>query len=98
MDIEDFLCGIRCIIRVHHWEPHQAAKVYGPPEDCYPSEGGYGEWEVLTPRGCRSKRLDTLLETHPDEHDRIEELIFDKMENPRHRGYEHDARDYYDYE
>ncbi len=23
------------------YEPYRAARVYGPPEDCYPAEGGY---------------------------------------------------------
>ena len=46
-EIESTVAGIPCLIGVIDWEPYVPAKVSGPPEYCYPSEGGCGEWEVL---------------------------------------------------
>ena len=41
--------GEDCTIHVLWWEPFRPAYISGPPEDCYPDEGGFGEWVVLTP-------------------------------------------------
>jgi len=51
MEFESICCGVECIVRVTHWEPYRPAFISGPPEDCYPSEGGEGDWELLDENG-----------------------------------------------
>lgn len=45
------VAGIPCIIRILHAEPFRAGFFSGPPERCYPDEGGLIVWEVLDRRG-----------------------------------------------
>ena len=73
------VCGIPCIVRVLSWEPYLPAKVNGPPEYCYPAEGGYGEWEILDRKGRPAPWLAKKM-TAQDESE-IEQFLFDKMEN-----------------
>jgi hypothetical protein len=80
-------CGIPCLIRVSYWEPYLPAKVSGPPEDCYPEEGGYGDWEILDRKGRPAPWLEKKLEGNKKELARVERLVFNYMEN---------QNDYYD--
>ena len=77
-EIETTVCGIPCIVKVLSWEPYVPAKVSGPPEDCYPAEGGYGNWELLDRKG----RAAPWLEAKMTEQDRrvLEEELFNRME------------------
>lgn len=72
-------CGIPCIIRVTYWERYTPAKVSGPPEHCYPAEGGEGDWEILDRNGRPAPWLERKM--NQTERDRISKLVFDKMEN-----------------
>lgn len=81
MDIKDHVCGIPAIIRVLDWEPRRPGRLFGPPEDCYPDEGGYGEWKILDRNKRPAPWLEVKLIDDPKEHDRIEELVFDTMES-----------------
>lgn len=85
-EFETRVCGIPCIVRVLSWEPYLPAKVYGPPEYCYPAEGGYGEWEILDSRGRPAPWLEQKM-TDADRR-KIESFLFDQMENRKD--------DYYD--
>ena len=78
-EFDTTVCGIPCIVRVLSWERYVPAKVSGPPEYCYPSEGGYGEWEILDRRGRPAPWLEKKM-TAKDEA-KIEQFLFDKMEN-----------------
>lgn len=71
--------GIPAIIRVTYWEPYVPAKVSGPPEYCYPAEGGCGDWEVLDRRGRPAPWLEAKITDA--ERERLEQLVFDYMEN-----------------
>jgi len=85
-EFETRVCGIPCIVRVTYWEPYLPAKISGPPENCYPEEGGCGEWEILDARG----RPAPWLEKKMTDADRqaVDAFLFEQMENARY--------DYYD--
>lgn len=78
-EFDTTVCGIPCIVRVLSWEPYTPAKVHGPPEHCYPAEGGEGDWEILDRKG----RPAPWLEKKMTDRDitRLNQFIFDKMEN-----------------
>jgi hypothetical protein len=80
-DLEARVCGIPCTIRVSNWDTYQSAKVHGPPEDCCPAEGGSGDWEILDLKRRPAPWLSKKLATSPDEQSRLEQFIFDQMEN-----------------
>ena len=78
-EFETRVCGIPCIIRVRYWEVYIPARVSGPPEQCYPEEGGEGDWEILDRRGRPAPWLEAKLTDR--ERIRIDEEIFNHMEN-----------------
>lgn len=47
MEIEAEIKDTPCVIRVLSWEPYRPGFISGPPESCYPDEGGFGDWEIL---------------------------------------------------
>lgn len=79
-EFEDRCCGIPCIIRVTSWDKYIPAYVSGPPEHCYPAEGGCGDWEVLDMRGRRAAWLERKLAQDDREQRRLEEAVFEHME------------------
>ena len=79
LEFEDRVAGIPCIIAVTDWEPYVPAQISGPPEHCYPAEGGCGEWIVLDRRGRLAPWLERKLTDR--ERDRIDALVFEKMED-----------------
>lgn len=78
-DIETEIQGIPAIVRVTDWEPYVEGKFHGPPDSCYPAEGGWGEWEILDRRGRPAPWLEEKLTTA--ERELIDELVFDRMES-----------------
>lgn len=78
-EIEHRIAGIPCLIGVTDYEGYTPAYVSGPPENCYPSEGGTGDFEILDRRGYRAKWLERKLTAK--EEDLIQEAIFEYMEN-----------------
>lgn len=78
-EIEHRVAGIPCLIGVTDYEEYTPAFINGPPERCYPAEGGCGEWEILDRRGRPAAWLQRKL-TARDE-DEINEVIFNHMEN-----------------
>lgn len=76
---EDRVAGIPCLIAVESWEPYVPARTSGPPEHCYPAEGGCGEWRVLDRRGRPAPWLERKLTEA--ERARIDDVVFDVMEN-----------------
>jgi len=46
-EFDSHVCGIPCIIRVTDYERYRPAYISGPPENCYPAEGGCGDWEFF---------------------------------------------------
>ena len=78
MQIKTYIGDELCIIKLLSWEYYTPAKLSGPPEDCYPDDGGYGEWEVCDLNGNRN---DALAEKMSDEDiDDINEQFFKLME------------------
>jgi hypothetical protein len=73
------ICGIPCIIRVKYWEVYIPAQRSGPPERCYPEEGGEGDWEILDRRGRPAAWLERKLTG--DDRERIDTEVFNHMEN-----------------
>jgi hypothetical protein len=78
-EFESRVCGIPCIIRVKYWEVYIPAQRSGPPERCYPSEGGEGNWEILDRRGRPAAWLERKLTG--DDRERIDTEVFNHMEN-----------------
>ena len=78
-EIESRVAGIPCLIGVIDWEAYVAAYTSGPPDRCYPSEGGCGSWEVLDRRGRKAPWLERKM-TAADER-RVEQDVFEAMEN-----------------
>lgn len=78
-DFDTRVCGIPCIVRVTYWEPYIPAKVSGPPEYCYPAEGGCGDWEILDTRGRPAPWLEKKM-TDADMRE-VDSFVFDQMEN-----------------
>lgn len=72
------VCGIPCIVRVTHWEAYDPGCRSGPPERCYPAEGGEGEWEILDRRGRPAPWLERKLTG--DDRERIDTEVFNHME------------------
>lgn len=78
MEFQTRVHGIPVIVRVTDWEPYREAKLWGPPEDSYPAEGGYGEWELLNLRGQPVRWLEKKL-TYAERED-LDLKVFEFME------------------
>ena len=63
--------GIPCQCEITSASPYVPAKTWGPPEHCYPEEGGEIEFELLDRRGRYAAWLEKKLT--PDDQARIEE-------------------------
>jgi len=77
-EIEARVAGIPCLIGVVDYERYQPAYISGPPEDCYPAEGGTGDFEILDSRGRRAPWLEKKITAQDEEN--IQEAIFEYME------------------
>jgi len=80
-EIETTCCDIPCIVRVTAWEPYRPAFISGPPENCYPAEGGCGDWELLDLDGNPSAELDDLVRRYPQVERSIDQQVFEHMED-----------------
>ena len=78
MEFDATVMGIPAIIRVTYWERYVPAQISGPPEHCYPAEGGCGDWEVLDRRGRPAPWLERKLTE--EERERLDQAVFDHME------------------
>jgi hypothetical protein len=72
------VCGIPCLVQITAWEKHRPGRIYGPPEHCYPDEGGYGTWELLDRRGRPAPWLEKKLTDK--EINRIEDEVYEHAE------------------
>ena len=84
-EFESRVCGIPCIIRVKYWEVYIPAQRSGPPERCYPEEGGEGEWEILDRKGRPAPWLERKMTEN--DHDRMNREIFNHMEKQHEPDY-----------
>ena len=78
MRFKSSVYGVPCWINVVFYEPFVPGRLTGDPYDCYPDEGGYGEWEVLNLKGEVDYDLSEKLT--PDDVCRIDRELFDFME------------------
>lgn len=78
-EIEHRVAGIPCLIGVIDYESYTPAYISGPPENCYPAEGGTADWEILDRRGRPAPWLQRKLTAAAE--DDINEAIFNHMEN-----------------
>jgi len=78
--IDAVVCGVPALICVYSWERFQRGNIMGLPEDCYPDEGGYGEWEIRDRDGKEVKWLEDKLADDAKELERVEQFVFDVME------------------
>lgn len=72
------VCGIPCVVRVTTWERYVPEFISGPPDKCYPAEGGCGEWMLLDTRGRPAPWLERKMTE--DDREALEQKIFDFME------------------
>ena len=70
-EIDATVAGIPCIIGVTDYERYRPAYISGPPEDCYPSEGGYGEYDLLDRKGYRAAWLERKVKDEREIQDQI---------------------------
>lgn len=75
---ESTVSGIPCQIGVLDYEPLVKGRYSGAPENCYPDEGGYGEYDVLDRRGRRALWLEKKITDRDEEC--IQEDIYNHME------------------
>ena len=68
---------VECTVRLYNWTPYKPAYISGAPENCYPSEGGYGDWQIFVD-GEHAKWLEEKLTDR--EIGRIEGQLFQMME------------------
>jgi hypothetical protein len=87
------IAGIPCQIAVTDYEPYDPGCTSGPPEHCYPPEGGYGDYRVLDRKGYLAEWLERKIDvmTEQDIQDAIEEYI-QEMSDSRDDHY--DDRDW----
>lgn len=78
-EIETTVAGIPCLIGVTDYERYRPAFISGPPEDCYPAEGGYGEYDLLDRKGYRARWLERKITDRIDRE--LQDKIFEYMEN-----------------
>jgi len=78
-EFESTVCGIPCIIRVTYWESYRPPYLGGAPENCYPSEGGEGEWEILDRNGRPAPWLEAKM-TDSERVD-LDDEVFEYMES-----------------
>lgn len=70
-EIEARVAGIPCIIAVTDYEGYKPAYISGPPENCYPSEGGYGDYVLLDRKGYRAQWLERKVRDEREIQDQI---------------------------
>ena len=70
-EIEATVCGIPCIIAVTDYEGYKPAYISGPPENCYPAEGGYGDYVLLDRKGYRAGWLERKVRDEREIQDQI---------------------------
>lgn len=87
MKFKSSVYGQPCLINVLFYEPYLPGRLTGAPEDCYPDEGGYGEWEVCNLNGDVDHELSKFV-TQEDVC-RIDQELFNFMET-KQRSIEHD--------
>ena len=80
---ESRIAGIPCQIAVTYYEAYDLGCTSGPPEKCYPPEGGVGEYRILDRKGYLAEWLESKVETMNLEDD-IQQEIFEHMEDKRH--------------
>lgn len=73
------VCGIPCLVVVTHYEPFVPGRTYGPPELCYPDEGGEAEWFLADRRGRKAQWLERKMSQSDLDH--VDTLVFEHMEN-----------------
>ena len=79
LEIEERIAGIPCRIALYSWEPYRPPKISGPMEDCYPAEGGCGDWEVLDRNGRSAPWL--AVKMTDDDVLRIDRRFLEEMED-----------------
>ena len=77
-EIETTVCGIPCIIGVTDYEGYVPAYISGAPENCYPAEGGYGEYDILDRKGYKAAWLERKITSRVESE--IQESIFNYFE------------------
>jgi len=78
-EIEHEIDGIPFVIGVTYWESFVPGYISGPPEDCYPDEGGYGEWTIIKVTGQPYPWFQKQLTSSSIKE--IDQIVYDYMED-----------------
>jgi hypothetical protein len=79
LTFETRVCGIPCLIEILNYQPFMSGHFSGLPEDCYPDEGGCGEWRVLSLKGKPASWLEKKM--NREMRDNIDHEVYEHMES-----------------
>ena len=73
--------GVFVFVEITYWEKYVPGNSYGDPNDCYPDEGGYGDFALwdCTSKQHRMKELENDM-TEEDKN-KLQEEMFKYMED-----------------
>ena len=80
-------------VRILSWRPYKPAQTYGDPLDCYPEEGGDGEWTLIDPETDEEMYVDLSYQQEEQIYNLINEFI--DLEKEDHKARLEEI--YYDY-
>jgi hypothetical protein len=72
--------GMDAVLHITEWEPYTPARVGGPPELCWPADGGECEWRLLSTTGRRCRRVEASLTDA--ERQRLDDAAYDALTHP----------------
>jgi hypothetical protein len=76
-ELQTEVAETECTVRLYNWTPYRPAYISGAPENCYPAEGGYGDWALFV-NDQRAEWLEVQLT--PQQIESIEAQLFNMME------------------
>ena len=76
--------GFDAKIKVIDYSPPVPARISGPPEDCYPADDGYLDWEAATGNELLDEYISDDESSHDDIEEQLEKQIQEGMEDDRY--------------
>lgn len=83
---------VELVVHVLSWQPGRPARLYGPPEDCYPAEPAEIEWAVSLLDGSSAEHLLTEYDTENIEAEAI--MLMTELDRSERDAYLYEQREY----